>query len=174
MEKYLIAVIRPNLEFCTRDADELKVRLADDGIHAKWFRNGNYVYVQTSHGTVEFIPSTALDDKRSIKSHITGKRYTKLFGILYIPEELRGYVKSCTEFSNYISWVVEKEKEYSTYTRLLCEQCKNFPICAIKEEYATTQSIINSAMNTSEHFKKAKLECEYFVSNSPIFPCGCV
>lgn len=172
MEKYLIAIIRPNLTFCMNDADELKVRLADEGIHAKWFRNGDYVYVETSHGTIEFMPSTVLDNERTIKSHVAGKRYTKLFGVLYIPEELRGYVKSGASLGNYISFIIEKEMEYLIFAGKSCETCKNFPICSIKEEYAKMQVDIDALVDGSEHFRTAKLECKYYISSEPMFPCG--
>lgn len=172
MEKYSVAVIRPNIDFCMKDADELKRCFEKHGIQNKCFRNENYVYVQTNHGTVEFIPSDMLDDERLVKSHVLGKRYGTLFGLPFIPDELKDYVRSCQPTGDYIPLIIEKEMEYNIFAGKSCETCKNFPICSIKEKYVKMQVDIDALVDGSEHFRKAKLECKYYISSEPIFPCG--
>lgn len=175
MEKYLIAVIRPNFTECLADADDLRYYLRTRGISSTAVQSGkDMALVKTTKGTIEFIPSNVMNNEQKLLHIVTGKRYTNVFGVAFLPKGFKEHVKTYSSNTDYINWILKKEKEYLTYTGLLCERCKNFPICAIKEEYANMQSAINSVMDTSEHFKKAKLECEYFVSNSPIFPCGCV
>ena len=164
MDKYLIAVIRPSFEFCLRDADELKDFLEINKIKALQIplQSDNTVCVSTEHGKIEFISRDILTDEHKVSRIIAGKRYTKLFGVSSIPDEFKPHVKSFEACKDCASWVLKKEKEYSDFTGLRCETCKNFPICSAKGDYAVTQARINEVLNLSEHFNKAELPCEYF------------
>ena len=174
MEKYSIVIVHPNIEFCMKDAEELKSCFDKHGIQSRCFRDGKYMYVKTNHGVTEFMPSDVLNDERSIRSHVTGKRYEMLFGLAFIPDYLKNYVRSYQPTGDYIHFIIEKEMEYNVFSGKACEFCKNFPICSIKEEYVKMQVTIDALIDGSEYFRKAKLECKYYTAKDPTYPCGCV
>lgn len=174
MDKYLIAVGLADIDTCLDEAKALQKALRARGINSTYTKRDilDCVQFNTDNGTVEFVSIKTL----GIENFTVGKRYDKVFHIHSDCHIFIGRVKDPTFATNYFDWILEKEPDQSDSKfknlNLRCANCKNLPICAIKEEYFTIQTAIWDALNTSEHFKKAELPCEYFAPKDPIFPCG--
>ena len=174
MEKYLIAVDLKDFDTCLDEAKSLQKILRAKGINATWSARHNLecVELNTPNGTIEFVTFRTL----AHEGFTVGKRYDKVFYISPACPQFNKRVKEPVYATDYLEWVLSKEHDQSSSKfenlKLKCASCKNLPICAIKDEYFDIQNAIWDTLNTSEHFKKAELSCEYFVPKSPIFPCG--
>lgn len=174
MEKYLIAVDLKDFDTCLDEAKSLQKILRAKGINSTWSARHNLesVELNTPNGTIEFITFRTLTHE----SFTVGKQYDKVFYINPVCSQFNKRVKEPIYATDYLEWVLNKEQEKGSFKfeNLKCANCKNLPICAIKDEYFDMQTAICDMLNTSKHFKKAELPCDYFVPKNPIFPCRCV
>ena len=173
MEKYLIAIGFVNNDVCIDEAESLQKTLKEKGIRSYYKNNiSGCVTLTTPNGVIEFITGTLTNDE----NFTVGKRYDRVFYIVPNRCAFMGRVKDNYYYTDYLTWILDQENERKTAfsKNMKCYSCKNFPICSIKNDYGATQYAINSIVEASDHFKEATLDCEYYISKSPIFPCGCI
>lgn len=172
MSKYLVAIGFDNLDICLDAATSLQKALQSKGIRCSYTKRDIYkcVTLTTPNGTVEFISSNTL----TYEGFTVGKMYDILFYISPNERIFMGRVKEDTYATNYLEWILEKEvsNQKSKFENVKCHRCKNLPICSIKDEYFDIQTSMWNIVDSSEHFKKMELNCDYFASTDPIFPCG--
>lgn len=173
MNKYLIAVGLPDIDTCLDEAKSLQKVLRARGINGTYTKRDAFDCVQfnTANGTVEFVSIKTLGNE----NFTVGKKYDKVFRIHSDCHIFIGRVKDSAFATDYLEWILKNEPDQSSAKfenlKIKCADCKNLPICAIKEEYFDIQTAIWDALNTSKHFKKIELSCEYFTPKDPIFAC---